>query len=339
MVDCPAKTFRVQGLGMNLEPRTAVAHPNIAFIKYWGNIDSSLRLPANGSISMTLAALETKTTVEFSENLQNDHVVINGVESKGQSYSRVTQHLDRIRTLSGLKMMAEVTSHSNFPLSAGLASSASGFAALTLAASKAADLELPLKDLSILARKASGSACRSIFGGYVEWYASKNDADSYAEQIVDQSYWNLMDVIAIVREDEKDVSSTRGHAAAGSSPLQNGRVQDTVRRLTDCRQAILDRNFNKLAIIVESDSNMMHSVMLTSSPPILYWEPATITIMRNIVTWRAEGLEVCYTIDAGPNVHCICTVESALEIEKRLRKLSGVKRILTSRVGGSARVI
>jgi diphosphomevalonate decarboxylase len=324
---------------MNLEPRSAVAHPNIAFIKYWGNIDSSLRLPANGSISMTLAALETKTTVEFSENLPSDHVVINGAEAKGQSYSRVTQHLDRIRTLSGLKMMADVTSQSNFPLSTGLASSASGFAALTLAASKAADLDLPLRDLSILARKASGSACRSIFGGFVEWYASKEDAGSYAEQIMDQSYWNLMDVIAIVREDEKEVSSTSGHAVADSSPLQNGRVQDTVRRLADCRQAILDRNFNRLALVVESDSNMMHSVMLTSTPPIHYWEPATITIMRNIVKWRGEGLEVCYTIDAGPNVHCICTAESALEIEKRLRKLSGVKRILTSGVGGSARVI
>lgn len=324
---------------MNLEPRSAVAHPNIAFIKYWGNIDSSLRLPANGSISMTLAALETKTTVEFSENLQSDLVVINGAEAKGQSYSRVTQHLDRIRTLSGLNMMAKVTSQSNFPLSTGLASSASGFAALTLAASKAADLELTHKDLSILARKASGSACRSIFGGFVEWYASKNDADSYAEQIMDQSHWNLIDVIAIVQEDEKEVSSTSGHAAAESSPLQNGRVQDAVRRLDDCRQAILERNFNKLAIIVESDSNMMHSVMLTSNPPILYWEAATITIMRNIVNWREEGLGVCYTIDAGPNVHCICTSESAPEIEKRLRKLSGVKRILKSRVGGNARVI
>lgn len=324
---------------MNLEPSSAVAHPNIAFIKYWGNIDSSLRLPANGSISMTLAALETKTTVEFSENLQSDHVVINGDEAKGQSYSRVTQHLDRIRMLSGLNMRAKVTSQSNFPLSIGLASSASGFAALTLAASKAAELELPLKDLSILARKGSGSACRSIFGGFVEWYASKDDADSYAEQIVDQTYWNLIDIITIVREEEKELSSTRGHAAAESSPLQNGRVQDAVRRLGECRRAILDRNFNKLALIVEADSNMMHSVMLTSNPPILYWEPATVTIMRNIVSWRREGLEVCYTIDAGPNVHCICTAESALEIEKRLSKLSGVKRILTSRVGGNARII
>lgn len=324
---------------MNLEPSSAVAHPNIAFIKYWGNIDSSLRLPANGSISMTLAALETKTTVEFSENLQSDHVVINGDEAKGQSYSRVTQHLDRIRMLSGLNMRAKVTSQSNFPLSIGLASSASGFAALTLAASKAAELELPLKDLSILARKGSGSACRSIFGGFVEWYASKDDADSYAEQIVDQTYWNLIDIITIVREEEKELSSTRGHAAAESSPLQNGRVQDAVRRLGECRRAILDRNFNKLALIVEADSNMMHSVMLTSNPPILYWEPATVTIMRNIVSWRREGLEVCYTIDAGPNVHCICTAESALDIEIRLRKLSGVKRILTSRVGGNARII
>lgn len=324
---------------MSSKAYSAIAHPNIAFIKYWGNIDPILRLPANGSISMTLGNLETHTTVEFDQNLTDDHVIINGKLSSGQVFARVKSHLDLIRSQAGLDSHATVSTSANFPIATGLASSASGFAALTLAASKAAGLNLSSKELSSLARKASGSACRSIFGGFAEWLPGENDANSYAVRIAEENHWELIDVIAVVQEEEKEVGSTSGHAAADTSPLQSARLLDTSRRLEECRRAILDRDFSSLSQVVEVDSNMMHSVMITSKPPILYWEPATITIMRNVVLWRKEGLEVCYTIDAGPNVHCICTSVSAPEVERRLRKLSGVNRILTSKPGGPARLI
>lgn len=338
MVDCQARVSRVL-FHMAKTSTTAIAHSNIAFIKYWGNIDPQLRLPANGSLSMTLADLETSTTVKFDGNLNADQVVINGEEATGRAYSRVEAHLDRIRGLANLDYKANVNTKSNFPIGTGLASSASGFAALTLAATKASGLNLPSQELSVLARKASGSACRSIFGGFVEWYANQEDQASFAEPIADENHWDLVDVIAIVREKEKEIGSTNGHGAAESSPLQNARVSDSSRRLEQCRRAILERDFSSLYQIIEEDSNLLHSVMLTSRPPIIYWEPVTISIMQNVVHWREEGLEVCYTIDAGPNVHCICSSASASEVEARLGNLTGVRRVLTSRVGGPARII
>jgi diphosphomevalonate decarboxylase len=318
---------------------SARAHPNIAFIKYWGNIDPVLRVPANGSISMTLGNLETHTTVEFDRKLSDDQVIINNEKSTGEAFSRAQSLLDIIRSQANLDSRATVNSKANFPIGTGLASSASGFAALTLAASKAAGLNPSQKELSMLARQASGSACRSIFGGFVEWLPGDNHSNSYALQIAEKDHWELIDVIAIVQEDEKEIGSTSGHALADSSPLQAARVLDASRRLDICRRAILDRDFSTLSQVVEEDSNMMHSVMITSKPPLLYWEPATISIMQNVVLWRDEGLEVCYTIDAGPNVHCICTSDSALEIQTRLGKLSGVNRILTSKPGGPAKLI
>lgn len=324
---------------MSNKKYSARAHPNIAFIKYWGNIDPVLRVPANGSISMTLGNLETHTTVEFDRKLSDDQVIINNEKSTGEAFSRAQSLLDIIRSQANLDSRATVNSKANFPIGTGLASSASGFAALTLAASKAAGLNPSQNELSMLARQASGSACRSIFGGFVEWLPGDNHSNSYALQIAEKDHWELIDVIAIVQEDEKEIGSTSGHALADSSPLQAARVLDASRRLDICRRAILDRDFSTLSQVVEEDSNMMHSVMITSKPPLLYWEPATISIMQNVVLWRDEGLEVCYTIDAGPNVHCICTSDSAIEIETRLRKLSGVNRILTSKPGGPAKLI
>jgi diphosphomevalonate decarboxylase len=318
---------------------TAIAHPNIALIKYWGNRDPSLRLPANGSISITLENLETRTSVEFSDSLKSDQITINDKRATGEAFTRVQEHLNRIRILADVDNPAMVRSNSTFPQSAGLASSASGFAALSLAATNAVGLDLSMTELSILARKASGSACRSIFGGFVEWHVGEDDRHSFAEKIAERDHWDLIDVIALVSEAEKDIGSTSGHAAASSSPLQSARVADAPRRLELCRKAILNRDFSSLAKIVEEDSNMMHAVMLTSSPPILYWEPATLTIMHQVQSWRAEGLQVCYTIDAGANVHCICTSASALEVQRRLGRIEGVTQILTSKPGGPARLV
>lgn len=318
---------------------TAIAHPNIALIKYWGNRDPSLRLPANGSISITLENLETRTSVEFSDTLISDQITINDKRVTGEALTRVEEHLNRIRTLAKMDIYAMVSSTSTFPQSAGLASSASGFAALTLAATNAAGLDLSMTELSILARQASGSACRSIFGGFVEWHVGEDDRHSFAEQIAERDHWDLIDVIAIVSDAEKEIGSTSGHAAASSSPLQPARVADAPRRLGLCRKAILNRDFSSLAKVVEEDSNMMHAVMLTSSPPIMYWEPATLTIMHQVQSWRAEGLQVCYTIDAGANVHCICASASALEVERRLGRIEGVIQILSSKPGGPARLV
>jgi diphosphomevalonate decarboxylase len=209
---------------------------------------------------------------------------------------------------------------------------------LSLAGSKAAGLSLSPQELSSLSRKASGSASRSIFGGFVEWLPGDNDDNSHAIEIASEDHWDLVDVIAIVQEREKEIGSTEGHAAASSSALQEARVVDAGRRLDLCRQAIANRDFAALCEVVEEDSNMMHSVMMTSKPPIFYWEPATINIIKSVERWRREGLSVCYTIDAGPNVHCICTSETADEIQTRLKNLPGVNSVISSHPGGPSSV-
>jgi len=317
----------------------ALAHPNIALIKYWGNRDDDLRLPANGSISMTLDALETRTTVSYDPALKGDELLLNGETAPAGVLRRVRGHLDRIRARAGLTSPARVDSRSNFPSGAGIASSASAFAALTVAACAAAGLDLTPKELSRLARRGSGSACRSIHGGFVEWHPGEDDATSFAEVLAPSDHWGLADVIALVSHQPKLVGSTEGHSRAASSPLQAGRLADTPRRLRLCREAVLARDFAALANLAELDSNMMHSVMITSSPPLIYWTPETIRLMHAVVNWRSEGLQVFYTIDAGPNVHCLCPTDDLAEVSARLMDLPGVKQVLTAPVGGAARLV
>ena len=318
---------------------TVQAHPNIAFIKYWGNRDNALRLPANGSISMNLDGLFTRTSVSFQPSSALDEFVLNGREMTGHPLERVSAFLDLVRAKAGFNLRAEVVSENNFPTGAGIASSASAFAALALAASKAAGLDLPETELSRLARRGSGSACRSIPGGFVEWQTGTGDEDSFAASIASPDHWALTDCIAVVSAEHKPTGSTEGHALAGTSSLQEARVADAPRRLDVCRQGILNRDFMSLAEIIEHDSNLMHAVMMTSHPALFYWEPATLRVMEAVRAWRRDGLQAAYTIDAGPNIHVICPKETMQIVRDRLSTLQGVSRVLTAGVGGAARLV
>ncbi|MEW5828436.1 MAG: diphosphomevalonate decarboxylase [Chloroflexota bacterium] len=318
---------------------TAQSNPNIALIKYWGNRDPILRLPSNGSISINLDGLTTRTTVSFQPSLPFDELIINGREVVGKGLDRVSAFLDLVRGIAGIGMKAEVISENNFPSGAGIASSASAFAALALAATQAAGLELSEAELSRLARRGSGSASRSVPGGFVEWRAGDTDEESFAESIAPPDHWDLADCVAIISAGHKQTGSTEGHALAPTSPLQAARVADASRRLDLCRRAILDRDFEALAAIVELDSDMMHAVMMTSQPALFYWQPATLTVMQAVREWRSRGLPVLYTIDAGPNVHVLCPGGYIGETEKNLRALPGVTEVLVAGVGGPARLL
>jgi len=323
---------------MNTPSSTALAHPNIAFIKYWGNRDNALRLPVNGSISMNLAGLFTRTTVSFNSE-KRDSLSINKQEVTGKGLDRVSYILDLVRKMANIDERAEVTSENNFPAGAGIASSAAAFAALALASSRAAGLTLSEAQLSVLARRGSGSASRSIPAGFVEWQMGKDEADSYAFSIASADHWNLVDCVAIVSSSHKKTGSTEGHAIAGTSPLQDARVEDAPRRIEICRNAILKKDFEAFANIIEHDSDIMHSVMMTSNPPLMYWQSATVEIFHQVREWRASGLPVGYTVDAGANVHVICLGDSAKEVEKRLREIPGVSDVLVAGVGGAAKVV
>jgi len=319
---------------------TAIAHPNIAFIKYWGNRDDALRIPLNGSLSMNLAALTTTTSVEFRSDLKHDDLVIDGQGASPAALQRVSLFLDLIRArMPQQDLKAIIISQNNFPMGAGIASSASAFAALAAAASRAAGLEMDESALSRLARHGSGSACRSVPSGFVEWLPGVDDESSYAVSIAPSNHWQLVDVIAVVNRSHKKVGSSAGHSLANTSPLQAARVADCPRRLHICRKALLEKDFTTFAEIVELDSNLMHAVMQTSSPTLLYWEPATVEIMKNVCAWRADGLPVCYTLDAGPNVHLLCLQEDAAQVESLLQPISGIETLYRSSPGSGVQLV
>ena len=316
----------------------AFAHPNIAFIKYWGNRDAALRLPSNGSISMNLEGLFTRTRVTFS-SASADSLTLNGGQVSGSGLQRISDFLDLVRAMAGMSEHAHVVSENNFPSGAGIASSASAFAALALAASHAAGLELSEAELSRLARRGSGSAARSVPEGFVEWQAGAGDADSVAFSIAPPGHWALVDCVAVVSIGHKKTGSTAGHALASTSPLQAARLADTPRRLDLCRRALQNCDFAALADVIELDSDMMHSVMMTSSPALHYWQPASLWVMQAVRGWRQAGLPAAYTVDAGPNVHVICPSEHAAEVDKRLRLIPGVSTVLMAHPGGAARLL
>jgi diphosphomevalonate decarboxylase len=287
---------------------------------------------------MNLGGLETRTTVTFDSSLKADVLILNGKPADQAALGRVSEFLDRVRRMAGVHHCARVESDNNFPMGAGIASSASAFAALALASSAAVGLNLAEPALSRLARTGSGSACRSIPAGFVEWLADGCDPDSGAVSIAPPEHWALRDCVAVINRAHKPIGSTQGHTLAHTSPLQTARVEGAPQRLNQCRQAILGRDFDAFAEVTELDNNLMHAVMLTSTPRLLYWQPATIAVMKAVQDWRSEGLAACYTVDAGPNVHVICEQDAQEQVEQRLRHIPGVMDVLAASPGGPARL-
>ncbi|PWH17655.1 MAG: diphosphomevalonate decarboxylase [Anaerolineae bacterium] len=321
---------------MPIRSATAIAHPNIALIKYWGNLDDEWTIPSANSLSMTLGELFTKIHLIADEQLECDLLMIDGALAPPAAQARVSQFLDYVRVYSGKALFCRIESSSNFPRGSGIASSAAAFAALALASAKVFGLPTDPQELSRLARLGSGSACRSIYGGFVEWIGGQDHQSSYAIPIAPPQHWALVDCVCVISTAHKSVSSREGHRLAKTSPLQPCRVQSAPQRLEICRRAILERDFEQLAQVVELDSNLMHSVMMTSQPPLFYWQAETFVVMEEVRRWRSEGEAVCYTIDAGPNVHVLTLAECAQKIQDRLSHLSGVQEVIVAPVGGPA---
>jgi diphosphomevalonate decarboxylase len=317
---------------------TALAHPNIALIKYWGNQDDDLRLPANPSLSMNLGDLQTVTTVTFDNRLRADELIINQTVFSGPALQRVTDNLDLVRRLAGINTPARIESESNVPVGSGIASSSAAFAALSVAAAAAAGLELEEAALSRLARRGSGSASRSVPGGYCEWITG-SDESSIAASVAPPDHWELRDVVVVASQKHKEVGSSGGHPLARTSSLQAARVAGVEARFRACREALLARDLDKMGPIIEEDAVIMHAVMMSSQPPLYYWTPTTMALILATQQWRAEGIPVYFTIDAGPNVHLICEAPNAQTVESMARKIPGVQTVLSSKPGGPARLV
>jgi diphosphomevalonate decarboxylase len=318
--------------------KTAWAPVNLALIKYWGRINDKLRLPANSSLSVNLSNLFTITTVEFSPAYKRDEVIIDG-EKKEKAVERVRQHLDLIRKLSGKNFFAKVISQNNFPKGTGIASSASGFAALTLAATKALNLNLSEKELSIIARLGSGSASRSIPDGFVEWKKGDKSEDSFSYSVFSQNHWPQLRIATLILETkEKKVSSTEGHRLAPTSPFFNRRIKLIDKKIKQLKESIKKRNFQLFGSIIEQEALEMHAIMLTSQSPLMYWSTATLDLMKRVWHLRQSGVKIYFTLDAGPNLHLFYLENESENVVKRLKHRK-INRIVINKIARGARLV
>ena len=306
---------------------TASANTNIALIKYWGKADESLMIPTTSSLSLTLDETWTTTTVSFDGgNGDADAVRINGSAPGGTALARVTRFLDLVRERSGVTQRASVTSTSTVPLAAGLASSAAGFAALAAAASRAAGMDLDGRALSRLARRGSGSAARSVFGGLVLWNAGEDDATSYAEPIEEpagdtESGLDLAMVVVVLSDGRKTISSTRAmKQTMTASPLYPAWVEASREDLRAALEAVRSGDLARLGEVAEANALGMHASMMAARPAIMYWLPRTIEVLHTVRAMRQDGLPAWATIDAGPNVKVLTRGGSAERVAAALRE-------------------
>ncbi len=317
---------------------TAIAPSNIAFIKYWGLKEEFLRLPTNGSISMNLSNLLTTTTVEFSQNFKEDGIIINN-KTQEKEAKRVVAHLNRIRSLAKISLFAKVVSINNFPTGTGLSSSASGFAALTTAGAAAAGLKLFEKELSILSRLGSGSACRSIPDGFTEWYQGETNETSYAVSLYPPEYWDIVDIVAVVNVGPKDIPTSQGQKLARSSPFFSTRLEFINKKIKTLKKYLKEKNFVSFGELIESEALELHAIMLTSTPSLIYWLPGTISVMKQVQKWRKEGIQVYFTVNTGQDVHIICQKKNAEKVTVLVQKIPEVKKIITNSPSKGASLI
>jgi diphosphomevalonate decarboxylase len=319
-----------------IEKATAVAPSNIAFVKYWGTRDVEKTLPYNPSISMTLSDCVSRCTVEHLRDGQETEVRLRAgdtIEPAPRDFaSGVEQHLMTLKRWAGVGGEFRITTQNSFPTGAGMASSASGFAALTMATAAALGRDLGVEEASLLARSSgSGSAARSVIGGYVEWPGEGDEGA--AVQLATADHWPLSDVVAVVSSRPKDVSSRDGHKRAPSSPMWEGRLEALPERLRRVRAAIADRDIELLGSVIEDEALELHMVAMSSRPPIFYWTAGTVAVLRRVRAMRLEGLDAYSTIDAGPNVHVICPLDQEEDVARILRSMGETESVIADRVG------
>ncbi|MFA4946119.1 MAG: diphosphomevalonate decarboxylase [Candidatus Micrarchaeia archaeon] len=321
---------------------TFEATANIAVVKYWGKRDEKLILPKEGSLSFTMDdSLKTRTTVAFDASFKEDEFWLNGVKMdlKDKDTAERLQQLDLIRAKAGIREKAKIVSLNCFPTAAGFASSAAGLAALACAASKAAGLNLSTRELSILARLGSGSACRSVTGGFVEWKrGTKEDgSDSVAEQVAPANHWpELRNVIAVTDQGKKKVSSRAGmKQTVATSALYPARLAYLPKLIADMKAAVLARDFPKFGELTMRESSNMHAVMLDTWPPIMYLNDVSKAIVYAVHDYNtaAGGIVAAYTFDAGPNAHVYTTAKHEAAVRKMLSEIEGVQKTITCSMG------
>lgn len=320
---------------------TAQASPNIALAKYWGKREDGANLPAVPSLSVTLAGMSTTTTVLFDEGLEADELTLGGSRADAKATARVAGMLDRVRAAAGISERARVVSDNDFPTAAGLASSASAFAALALAATAAAELPIDRARLSDLARRTSVSAARSLFGGFVELRAGHaGEPQLAATMVAPFEHWPLRVVVAVTSEGPKKVGSTEGmqHTVL-TSPYYPAWVESAPALFGRIREAVLRRDIEALGTAAEQSALMMHAAALAAAPAVLYWNEGTVGALHEVRALRGRGVAAYATIDAGPHVKVITLPEHETEVANALGAVPGVLRIIRTQPGPGAQLI
>lgn len=313
--------------------RKVRAYTNIALIKYWGKRDEKLFLPMNSSLSLTLDSFYTETSVSFEEATDKDVFYLNETVQDEVATNKVSRFLDLFRKEAGISTSALVKSTNFVPTAAGLASSASGMAALAGAANLASGLNLDKRTLSTFARRGSGSATRSIYGGFVEWQMGTNSEDSYAVKI-DDADWNIGMVTVIVNSQKKAVSSREGMKnTVATSPFYEGWLKATAIDLENIKTAISNKDFEQVGQITESNAMKMHATMLGANPPLSYWEPDSVRAMQAVRELRQSGIPCYFTMDAGPNVKVLCRLSDSQKIKQYLSNTFKLEQLMISGPG------
>jgi diphosphomevalonate decarboxylase len=325
---------------------TARAHANIALVKYWGKRDAELNLPAAGSLSLTLAGLTTTAAVEAIDG-PDDQLTLDGHQVTGAALTRFSTWLDVVRVRAGNRLRFRAESSNDFPTASGLASSASAYAALALAASRAAGLTLDARELSVLARRGSGSAARSVFGGLVAMRpGSRADgSDAWAETLLSvtelEREWPLAMVVAVVGGGRvKSIASRSAmEHCAETSPLYDGWLASVPGDLAAARAAIERRDLHALGEVAEQSALTMHAAALASRPAIAYFRPATIALLDAVLELRRRGVSAFFTMDAGPHVKVLTTRDEATQVAERVGQVPDVSQVIVSAPGGPAELM
>ena len=317
---------------------TAIAHPNVALIKYWGKQDIDTNLPAVGSLSLTLEGISTRTQVSFDSEFKADALLINGAADE-IALPRVTRCLDLLREAAGLNLSAQVVSTNDFPTGAGLASSASGYAALVKAAASALELDMPAAQLDLIARIGSGSAPRSLHDGIVLLEKTDDPTGMQCHSIASPDDWPLSVVVAVTTREKKAISSTGGmESSRTTSPCYKSWVETHLADLKTALACVKSRDFDALARVSEHSCLKMHAVAMSSDPPLVYWSGATVECMQRIRELRDSGVPVFFTIDAGPQVKAVCLPQAAKQVHAALAELPGVIDVHDCSLGYGARI-
>jgi len=303
-----------------METYTARAHTNIALLKYWGKVDTTLIIPTTTSISLTLDEFYTDTTVTFDSNLSADDIRLNDQKLEGKAAEKVSRILDLVRQEANMTTFASVNSVNHVPTAAGLASSASAFAALAGAASYAAGLTPSMSEISRLARRGSGSASRSVFGGFVKWTRGHDDATSVANSIQESVDWPIQLITVILNDQPKAIDSRSGMKhAQETSPFYQTWVDRTNAQTDAMISALTNHDLDAIGTIAEANALEMHATNATAQPPFNYLTDSSWSVLSIVKQLRSEGVSVYATMDAGPNVKLISNPKDTDRIIDALR--------------------